>query len=505
MSLLPDVALGCLVPSILLLPPGVVSLVAAEEALELADAYPARGLLDESQRTTIRAAMGTRADGTWAASTVGSFMPRQNGKGDEIQCREQYGLTQLGEQIIHTAHEVNTAKEAHLRLVEWFEAWDDLRKLVRRITYANGDQAVELLNGGWVKYRTRTSGGGRGLDRVGTVIYDEAQHARPAHVAASSPTMAVHPNPQAWFAGSAGFEFSEVAWALRRSAVSSSPDLRMAYVEHTAQRVSIDDQGLLVLVNPDASDRRMWVIANPAYGRRISDDFLSSQLVRLGAELFSQEHLGAWAPLPADTNAKPVKLPADRWALTGVAAEVAASLNGVPAAAAFDVSLDGGWSSLAVACGGLLAPYVELVEHRSGTGWLPGVVVSLLSAHPHLSIGCNGAGPAGGQVGPVLAAMADAGIGGDRLVQFNATAYKQACSGFFTDVTELVDGRPRLRRPVSGQGPLDNAAADAAERPLVDSWVWDLRNVTVPISPLVAVTIARALLPAFVAADLRIW
>jgi len=51
-----------------------------------------------------------------------------------------------------------------------------------------------------------------------------------------------------------------------------------------------------------------------------------------------------------------------------------------------------------------------------------------------------------------------------------------------------------LKRP-DGQGPLDRAAADAAERPLGDAWAWDLRSATVPISPLVACTIARALLP----------
>ena len=70
----------------------------------------------------------------------------------------------------------------------------------------------------------------------------------------------------------------------------------------------------------------------------------------------------------------------------------------------------------------------------------------------------------------------------------NTVDYKQACGGFFADVIE-----GRLRRPAN-QGPLDVAAADAAERQLGDSWVWDLRSSVVPISPLVAVTIARSLL-----------
>jgi hypothetical protein len=89
----------------------------------------------------------------------------------------------------------------------------------------------------------------------------------------------------------------------------------------------------------------------------------------------------------------------------------------------------------------------------------------------------------------VLAAFDAAGIPADLLVQLNTQAYKQACGGFFTDVIE-----GRLRRPPN-QGPLDVAAGDAAERPLGDAWAWDLRSATVPISPLVAVTVARGLLP----------
>jgi hypothetical protein len=56
----------------------------------------------------------------------------------------------------------------------------------------------------------------------------------------------------------------------------------------------------------------------------------------------------------------------------------------------------------------------------------------------------------------------------------------------------VIEGR--LRRP-AGQGPLDVAAGDAAERVLGDAWAWDRRSSAVPISPLVAVTVARALLP----------
>ena len=72
--------------------------------------------------------------------------------------------------------------------------------------------------------------------------------------------------------------------------------------------------------------------------------------------------------------------------------------------------------------------------------------------------------------------------------------------GLFLDVVEgrLIRPDPTERLPdgrVSAQGPLDRAALDAAERVIGESWAWDRRLATVPISPLVAVTVARSLLP----------
>ena len=123
--------LGVQKPQIVHLPPDVVSLAAAEEAIELADRYGlADGFpLDESQKFTLRAALGEREDGSWAAATVGDFEPRQNGKNDTCAARELAGLILFGERLlIHTAHEFPTANEAFLRLVSVFENWDDLRR-----------------------------------------------------------------------------------------------------------------------------------------------------------------------------------------------------------------------------------------------------------------------------------------------------------------------------------------------------------------------------------------
>jgi hypothetical protein len=220
-----DVRLGVLEPQIVHLPPDVASLAAAEETIELADSY---GIcdgfpLDESQKITLRAGLGERADGSWAASTVGDFEPRQNGKNDTCNARELAGLILFGEQLIlHTAHEFPTANESFLRLVAIFENWDDLRKRVARIRYANGEQGIELLSGQRLKYRARTGGSGRGFAKADLVVYDEAQHLQAEHVAASGPAKLANPNSQAWYMGSGGMGSSANAWRMRRRALAGN-------------------------------------------------------------------------------------------------------------------------------------------------------------------------------------------------------------------------------------------------------------------------------------------
>jgi hypothetical protein len=155
----------------------------------------------------------------------------------------------------------------------------------------------------------------------------------------------------------------------------------------------------------------------------------------------------------------------------------------------FGVAPDGEWSSIALSMGSLADPYVAVIEHRQGVGWLPGRLVELVERWSPLAVGFNNAGPAAAQSGSVLEAFRAAGVSAELLVPVNTQDYKSACGGFFTDVIE-----GRLKRP-DGQGPLDVAVADAADRPLGDAWAWDMRNATVPICPLEAVTVARSLLP----------
>ena len=475
-------------PGLLVLPPAAASLDEAHAAIELWEHY-SRKTLDSSQRLAVELMMAETTDGLWAAATTGRSMPRQNGKGDEIEVPELWGLVQRSEAILHTVHDaVLLATQAQQRLLSVLESHADLRRLIKRVWKGTGQQMIEMRNGGTIWYRTRTGGGGRGVDDIDRLVVDEAQHATEEQLAAVSPTLMANANPQLNALGSAGIEGKSAWWwGLRKRALTADPGA-FAYLEHTAERVELDGDGNVVQYPVDTSDRRLWAIANPAVGagRGGGMAFLEEQSKRL-RDRFACEHLNVWDPPPLDVGIA-TKLPADKWAATVRPDHQLPKPEVGKVTVTLAVDRDGISASTAVGVGSQLDPYVEVTEFAKGTGWLPAAVVDMVRKWEPLALACNGAGATGAQVGPVIAALRDAGLA-IAVPQLGAKDWARACQGFFVDVVE-----GRLRRP-DGQGPLDVAAGDAAERPVGDGWAWDARQATVALSPLEAATAARAVLP----------
>ena len=135
------------------------NLAEAEDCIELAETYGPG--LDEAQRIVLRSWLATDSNGLWSARSAAHCVARQNGKGEELQARELFGLVQLRETIIHTSHELPTSVNAFNRLRNTFENYDDLRRLVKRVRLVNGEQGIELRNGASIKYRARTGGAGQ--------------------------------------------------------------------------------------------------------------------------------------------------------------------------------------------------------------------------------------------------------------------------------------------------------------------------------------------------------
>lgn len=470
-----DAPLGVLEPQILHLPPGVVSLVAAEEVIELADAYRICDghPLDESQRHTLRAGLGEREDGSWAAATVADFEPRQNGKNDTIAARELGGVILFGEElIIHTAHEAATATESFLRLLAVFDAWDDLSRRVMQVRKGKGDQAILFKTGQRLIYRARTGGSSRGFAKADLVVYDEAQHAQPEHVAASGPARLVNPNSQAWYSGSGGLSTSVVAWRLRRRALAGG-DGRFAYVEHTAEDVTLDGDARIVSQRPaNVLDPVVLAKANPAYGRRNQHETYESLYGELGPELFGRECACIWDQEPSE--AAPPKwqvIPETGWKDCHRPHEIGA----LRFALDVDVNEKGQeWCSIGCSDGRHLG-VVDVSDPQPGTDWVVPAVAARASEVGEILIP---RGPADKLIDPLERAGVEVRrVTADEFVRASM-AFVDAVSG--GEVSHL--DQPRLNR----------AAATVARKDIGDgAWRFSRRSSVGDVSPITAVMLAR--------------
>ncbi len=462
-------------PALLTLPPGAVSLDEADAAIELWEHY-SRKTLDPTQRLAVYVMMAQDASGRWAAATTGREMSRQNGKGDEVEVVELWGLVQRSEAILHTIHDaVLLATQTQQRMLAVLEGHPDLRRLVKRKWQGTGQQMIEMHNGGIIWYRTRAGGGGRGVDDIDRLVIDEAQHATEEHLAAVSPTLFENQNPQLNALGTAGLAgHSEWWWGIRRRALSGNAG-RFGYVGHTAERVYLDDDGEVVQEPVDQFDRSLWPGANPSAVHRPAGkmEFLEEQL-RTIPETFAREHLCVWDPPPGIRSTEKV-IPLVVWRALAVAGDGPGWLSS-PVTVGIDCTPDGSFSSIAVAgeCpeGGV---GVEVADHHAGMDWVPSRVADMVAAHRPKAVLIDGRSAAGALIRP-LAAL------GVTVTEVNTDAMTRGAGEFLADVhAGLVHHRSR---PV-----LDDAVESAGRRQVGNAWTWERRDRVA--SPLVAVTLAR--------------
>jgi len=480
MTLLDGVRLGAQRPRWEKLPVDVVS-TAGAEAVGLAAS--AGLILDDWQSWWLNQALSERADGDWCARENVLITGRQSGKNGVLAALELFYLFVMNDElVIHSAHELPTAINHFHFLLSVIDRTPDLSRKCKKPTFTNGAEAINLSSGATLKFRARGKNSGRGLTAARLVL-DEAFKIPAEAMGALLPTLRAVPNTQITYASSAPKSDSRVLWSLINRGRADDAKDRLFYAEWGNP------------LGTDISSVDAWYQANPALGIRITEETLHDEYrtlvtsgdMELVAE-FAREAVGIGQPLPEDSAARDAKLPADAW--TATITHHPPPIAPGEIVLAFDIAPGGEWASVAMAAGALDTPYVEVIEHRAGTGWLPSRLVELVERWKPQHVVCDGVGPAGSTIAAVLLAFRQAGITADLLHQVTITELKRACGAFFADVVE-----GRLKRPPN-QGPLENAAADATERRLGEAWAWDRRNATVPISPLVAVTLARSMLSA---------
>lgn len=469
----PEPVYGAQRPRLLAVPPTFRS-SAGQEAVELA---ARAGLeLDPWQQHVLDLGLRERDDLRWAAFEVCVNVPRQNGKGGIIEARELAGLFLFGERLIlHSAHEFKTSIVAFRRIEALILNCDDLRKRVARVRKTTGEEAVELIGGQTLRFLARSGGSGRGFTGDCNIL-DESMILGDDAMSALMPTMAAVDNPQMWYFGSAGIGHQSMQLArLRARALaaleSGEPDPSLAYFEWSINAHA--DECLPGCREHDDVDAPESVLkANPAVGYRLTLEKTTRERLSMGPGPFARERLGV-GDYPSDG--------AETWQVIGEDAWRALadgqSTPCDPVAFAIDTTPERSHSAIGVAGASGEATHVEVVDHRPGTGWVVERACDLQERWKPRCWVVDEAGPSGS----LIPELRKAGL---LVVSPKARQVAQACGQFYDGVTEQSIAH-------LDQAPLAAALAGAQKRPLGDAWAWARRGVSVDISPLVTVTLAK--------------
>lgn len=451
-------------PAYLAIPPRVSS--AGEELVDFAATFGRR--LDAEQALVVDAVLSEGPDGNWAALEAAIICSRQNLKTFVLECVALGKAVLFGERlIIWSAHLFQTAQESFRDLDELVTNYDHLRKRVKVVSRANGDEGIEFTNGARIMFRARSKSGGRGLSGD-TVILDEAFALQPEHLGALIPTLSARPNPQILYGSSAGLSDSAVLRSIRdRGRKGGDPSL--VYVEFCAPQGGCQVPMCEHTAGTPGcalDDVENWRRANPALGKRISVEYIAAERRALPPEEFARERMGWWDEPLGDSP-----VPMDKW-LACIDHDSRRAGRVV-----FGVDVSPSLRSAAIAVAGWRAdglPHVELVRHEPGTAWLGGALDDLTKRHKPAAVVGHGTA----QLKALIPDIGDI----DLLSDGDMAA---ACSAL---QAEVGDGGLRHL----GDDILTDALRNAASKSMGDGgWLWRRKGSEGDIAPIVAVTSAR--------------
>jgi hypothetical protein len=433
---------------------------------------------DPEQRLALDAAFGLTARGRLAAFEVAIIASRQNLKTGFLKQAALAKIFLLKRQLlVWSAHEFSTTQEAFRDLCMLIESTPEFDRRVKQIYRGNGDEAIELLGGQRIKFRARTKSGGRGLSGE-DVDLDEAFALLPDHMGALLPLLSTFEDPQVTFGSSAGLAKSEVLRAIRDRG-RARRGKRLVYIEWCSPEGRCADprcDHALAREGCSMDDPEMWRRANPALGRRITEDYIRSEREALPSREFGRERMGWWDEPDSDAAA----FPPGAWA--ACATEVAEA----PASAAIGVavSVDRSSSSIGAASGDD-TPHLGAVMHRPGTEWVVPEVARMQQEH-----GCAVVVDAGGPAGSLIPALVAADV---TVTEAKTADYLEACARLYDAVIQ--------RAVTHADYPELNAAVMSAQtRNVGERWAWARRLGD--ITMLEAVTLA---LWGAVNADTEVW
>lgn len=322
-----------------------------------------------------------------------------------------------------------------------------------KIRKKNGEEGINFVGGSLLDVISsgEAAGHGRTLD-LGIIdeAFDDTDDRREQ---AMVPAMATRRNAQLIVASTMGTDKSTYlnrkVDAGRDAALAADPNSRIAYIEYA---VPLDE---------DIDDARVWAKYMPAY-----DITITEPVVRHARQTMSEgEFRRAFCNQRTASDERVI--PIDVWA--AIQSDITPDGKLM---FAIDANPERSSASIGVRD---KERRIELVANERGTGWLVGQAAELARKW-NAQVAYDPAGPA--------AVFADDLTRlGVRTVKVGGRDFANACAYFFDGcIDKAVQIRPHQA--------LNDAVAAATRRVSGDSWTWARRDLTVDISPIVAVTLA---------------
>ena len=322
-------------------------------------------ILDEWQKLVLECWLGTDETGKYNVTNAGLALPRQNGKNVCLEAREFFGLVINGERILHTAHQVRTSKKSFRRLAAMFtdKRHPEITDIVKQIRYTNGEECIELDNGGVIEFSARSRQAARGFDGISLVVYDEAQELTDDQVEAIMATLSASSTGtrQIIYTGTPPYpNCPGDVFRRRRTVCMTDAGKHDSWHEWSVHGEKIDD------INTD--DTSLWYMCNPALGIRLDEEFTREEQRTMTKDGFARERLGWWSPVYEQKI--DYAIPEELWNMC------ATSDTKPDGKIAYGVKFSADGSELCLS-GAVLSKdgrvYIELIERKStgqGTRWL---------------------------------------------------------------------------------------------------------------------------------------
>ena len=219
--------------------------------------------------------------GLWRKKTCVILAARQNAK---THLSRMLILSHLflwdSKNVLGMSSNRNMALDTFRQVAYMIEDNEFLKKQVRQIRLANGQESISLKNGARYEIAAATRDAPRG--KTADFLYlDELREWTPEAFTAALPVTRARPNAMTLMTSNAGDGFSTVLNDLRERSLSYPPE-NLGYYEWSAPQ------------HCKITDRKAWAMANPALGHLITEQTLEESVNTNSIEATRTEMLCQW-------------------------------------------------------------------------------------------------------------------------------------------------------------------------------------------------------------------